>query len=76
MRLNTRVSGHTLIAEGWAHDDNGEPAHGRSGEGRAKCSCGDLSDPLPSASARKMWHRDHKAAKAASLRDETETRTT
>ena len=46
-----RVKGHTLIAEGkpftkWAD--------------RAMCSCGAMSDPLPSDRARIRWHTAHK----------------
>lgn len=34
-----------------------------SGDGHAKCACGTISaDPYPSASARRAWHRRHKAA--------------
>lgn len=59
-----RVSGHTLIDEGAAHDANGRRPYGlsRRGDGHGRCSCGALSERLPSANARKRWHRDHKAA--------------
>jgi hypothetical protein len=66
---NTRVAGHTLISEGAAHDDSGR----RIGysvpfgtAGRGKCSCGTLSEPLPSTGARKRWHRDvHKPERSS-----------
>lgn len=62
-----RVPGHGLRSEGAPHDDQGAPIllgiylH-RGGEGRAKCSCGVLSEPLPSSYARKRWHWSHKQA--------------
>ncbi|MFE6966988.1 hypothetical protein ACFVAJ_17890 [Agromyces sp. NPDC057679] len=66
MPRNTRVSGHGLAAEGAAHDDVGNRTHsGTSGEGRALCSCGELSDILATGGARKRWHADHKQAAAA-----------
>lgn len=61
------MSGHALMNEGAAFDDAGNRKDfGRfvlntSGEGRAKCSCGELSEVFLTASARKLWHRDHKA---------------
>lgn len=61
-----RLTGHGLISEGAPHDDAGVYSGGggiirTSGPGRAKCECGALSEYLPSANARKQWHRDHKA---------------
>ena len=62
-----RVKGHWLMNEGAPHDDDGvrmKATLGRwstSGEGRAKCSCGELSEVLPSGSRRQQWHREHKA---------------
>lgn len=62
--MSSRTPGHALVREGVAHDDDGVPLRGlhihTGGTGRAKCSCGVLSDPLPSGSARKAWHRQHK----------------
>lgn len=58
------VPGHGLVSEGLPHDEKGEAlirngfSHG--GTGRAKCSCGTLSEILDSANKRKQWHRDHK----------------
>lgn len=64
-----RVAGHTLAFEGAPHHESGArfygPFEGVSGEGRAKCSCGELSDVLSSGAKRKAWHREHKAMKAA-----------
>lgn len=62
----TRVVGHALWYEGGAHDDNGYPIDvggwvTRSGPGRAKCECGDLSEVLTSGAARRAWHKAHKA---------------
>jgi len=62
----TRLVGHGLRNEGAAYDDRGYPLDAggyvvRSGPGRAKCECGELSEVLPSTSARKAWHRQHKA---------------
>lgn len=59
------VPGHTLMWEGAAHDDNGivmSTIYGvsRGGSGRAKCSCGELSEPFRSSTQRRQWHRDHK----------------
>lgn len=59
--MSGRVPGHTLAFEGAAHDDHGVRLHHHTGNpGRAKCSCGELSDELPSGTARKAWHRRHK----------------
>jgi len=58
-----RVTGHTLWFEGRGHNADGEPRYGLRGYlgyDRGKCSCGVLSEPLPSAAARKRWHREHK----------------
>lgn len=54
------IPGHTLRFEGWAYDQHGEPFSGRNSpaEGRAKCSCGALSEVLPSTAARKRWHKE------------------
>lgn len=66
MSTNTRVQGHTLVWEGAPHDADGRRIRrgnwgdGKSGTGRAKCSCGALSDELPSKGARQRWHREHK----------------
>lgn len=57
---------HTLVASGAPHNADGfkMPAAWGStaGGGHAKCSCGTLSEDLASTSARKAWHRTHKAA--------------
>ena len=58
----TRVPGHTLAFEGAPHDAAGvRVAILTGGAGRAKCSCGQLSRDLVSSTARKQWHREHKA---------------
>lgn len=60
-----RVPGHTLRLEGAPHDETGRRIScgwhgGVSGEGRALCSCGEMSDVLSSATRRQLWHKDHK----------------
>ena len=71
------VRRHGLAAEGAAFTDEPDPdwpprqwwrgqwwwvnCGGVSGVGRGLCSCGAASDALPSAAARKAWHRKHKA---------------
>jgi len=64
MSDSNRVSGHTLRCEGAAFDEKGRRISWRTtgGEGRAKCSCGELSHVMFSANRRKQWHRDHKAS--------------
>lgn len=60
---NTQLAGHGLLNEGAPFDDAGDRVHvSTSGPGRAKCSCGELSDPLPSGGARRRWHAAHKEA--------------
>lgn len=62
------ITGHALQAQGAPHDENGEHIedntrysyNSASGDGRAKCQCGAMSDVLPSRNARARWHRDHK----------------
>jgi hypothetical protein len=60
-----RLKGHNLIGEGAPFNEfgarKGTSWVRTSGVGRAKCSCGALSDELDSANKRKQWHRDHKA---------------
>jgi hypothetical protein len=56
----SRLAGHGLIQEGWPFIGTHLQARYRSGPGMAKCECGSMSDVLPSASARKRWHRQHK----------------
>lgn len=64
-----RVQRHGLAHEGAPHDSAGNRialwmSAGVGGAGRAKCSCGELSDVLASAIKRKAWHRAHKAEAA------------
>lgn len=62
---NPPITGHGLVGEGRAHDENGRDLSGMwsstSGTGRAKCRCGALSEVLDSSPKRKAWHREHKA---------------
>jgi CDGSH-type Zn-finger protein len=65
MQKNTRLSGHTLRAEGKPFVWNSgryvrsNIVHGREvPEGRALCSCGTASQKLNSDAERKRWHRD------------------
>lgn len=66
-----RLIGHALYREGAPCDDDGnsiatqvpgftKPYELRGGEGRASCSCGAVSEILPSSYKRRLWHRDHK----------------
>lgn len=68
---SVRVTGHALVSEGAPHDINGCRLgwQGTFGRGRAKCSCGALSDVLPSGYQRKRWHREHKAEVLADLEE-------
>lgn len=61
-----RLAGHTLAFEGAPHDEQGRRLgwSGVAGYGRARCSCGELSEELPSGALRRAWHVDHKAALA------------
>lgn len=60
------VKGHGLVGEGAPHTATGKEItrgwlRARAGDGHGKCSCGAVSEEsLPSANARKRWHRDHK----------------
>ena len=57
-----RHLGHSLVAQGAPHSDDGHRLTPRSkvlGEGRGKCQCGALSPPTGSVSARRRWHREH-----------------
>jgi hypothetical protein len=62
--INTRLPGHELQYEGQPYTAKGYKIMGLQGStggvGRAKCSCGELSDNLPSGTQRKAWHREHK----------------
>lgn len=76
-----RIPGHTLISEGHPHigrdcDDEHCRAWHRdagsrgwpyrtSGPGHGKCSCGAMSEHLPSTQARKDWHYYHKVKVAS-----------
>lgn len=65
---------HALVYEGAPHDSQGVRIisgrwPGVGGHGRALCYCGEMSDPLPSAYARRNWHRLHKAKMAGLVPD-------
>lgn len=47
----------------WFHIDDGRRVNywTTAGQGHAVCRCGAYSTHLPSAAARKRWHRAHKA---------------
>lgn len=56
MRSN-RLAGHELPDEGRVYENGIYPVQ----QGVGVCSCGEKSQQsLPSANARKKWHRDHK----------------
>lgn len=42
--------------------EQGSTGYGTGGSGIGVCSCGATSEVLPSGSARKNWHGDHKLA--------------
>lgn len=53
---------HSLKYAGAPYDDQAQLiSKNTSGTGRALCSCGIISEPLPSGSARRAWFKDHKA---------------
>lgn len=61
------VKGHTLVYEGAPHDEERRVLTvggwiRRGWSGRALCSCGELSEVLPSSVQRRTWHRAHKEA--------------
>lgn len=79
VRIPTPTPEHTGIIPGHKLSSEGAPfsAKGRrtgriqstGGTGWAKCHCGALSETaLPSAAARRRWHRQHKAAIIAATR--------
>ena len=57
MTTPTRLAGHGLFNEGryWTGF-----RYVSGGMATGVCECGAKSKPLPSANARKKWHRDHK----------------
>lgn len=50
---------HGLAADGKPHDENAQILSTR-GAGRGLCSCGQLSEVLPSREARRQWMIEHK----------------
>jgi len=63
-----RLTGHSLYREGAPCDENGLTIADkigsyelRGGEGRGACSCGQVSNLLPSSYKRRLWHKEHKA---------------
>lgn len=50
---------HGLTADGKPHDENAQVLTTR-GAGRGLCSCGQLSEVLPSREARRQWMIEHK----------------
>lgn len=61
---------HTIKADGAPFDENGQPLNeGKStaGEGRALCSCGEVSLSYPTRKNRKDWHVEHKIEALAAL---------
>lgn len=67
----SRVKGHTLQSEGAAYHRHPDGAWYRGNNwstgnsGFGLCSCGASSPFLGSATKRKQWHREHKAAVSA-----------
>lgn len=70
MPKNTRLSGHTLRAEGkpygWAVN-GGRYVRIEGSQGVALCSCGTHSQKLHSDAERKRWHAIHKNQVRAQL---------
>jgi hypothetical protein len=60
-RGKTLVKGHTLVREGWPHDEDGSEKTYRFHTGCGKCSCGKIYPFTFGAAARKRWHAAHKA---------------
>jgi len=58
MAVPTRLAGHGLRHEGRHWTAAGYVSGGMA---PGVCECGAKSPELPSAAARKQWHRDHKA---------------
>lgn len=61
------VPGHTLVGRAAPHRSDGKPVASATwglsrGAGRAKCSCGALSEPLRLRDERVAWHREHRIA--------------
>ena len=55
-----KLAGHSLVYGGHNYFANNPT---RNGVGRGHCSCGEVSDELPTTSSRQQWHRQHKADK-------------
>jgi len=64
----TKENRHGLHREGRPYDETGQ-RWDFSGNGHAKCSCGELSPVLPSNRARQRWHKTHKAQIAQEAAD-------
>jgi len=60
MATTTLLKGHGLVEEGWPFIGTQVRARYRGSPGMGKCSCGEMSEMLPSTVARKRWHREHK----------------
>ena len=60
---------HALKHNGAPYNDAAALVHAdpkvTSGEGRALCTCGILSEQLATGAARRAWHKEHKAQAAA-----------
>jgi hypothetical protein len=57
---NTRLAGHELRHEGRIYGGYGVGYV--NGPGKTMCTCGARSPELPSTTARKRWHTEHKQA--------------
>lgn len=67
----TLLTGHGLRAEGAAFSKDGVRLRWNTtaGPGCGMCSCGAVSESLPTGSARRQWHRQHKRQVAVVLGD-------
>lgn len=66
-RRGGRVPGHTLIRVPGGttparFDDDGTPTPPGLRRGRARCTCGETSDPRLTNHSIQQWMRDHRAA--------------
>lgn len=64
--MDPRLAGHALIGNGTPFTSRGTRVNrdrywlGAGGPGRAKCTCGELSDVQDGLQDRRDWHRQHK----------------
>lgn len=64
---NEVARNHASVRGGWPHDRWGEEfaVTTNTGDGHAKCTCGELSPELYSGRARRAWLKEHREEKVA-----------